>query len=374
MYLIVLILILVILIQLNSLTLEKFMTTEVISKSKGIVDPLPSNVYFSSIKDIKPVKQPIEIEFNMLKKGLKGFINNESLTPENFSLTNSNDVNMDSQIEYVILRTFTKYVNKNIKNRNYNPSETIKSDITTIAPEIYKFSIFFVLFEKTTSFSIPITISGNINNTKGIINFKTINYNFTQKQSNIKARNELTNDFRIKNSLHLLPPYLSDEPILMSEKEFKDAYKKLKVKKEEQDSYQCFGIPSNTAIDRDGCIQQGGIWDKSVILPEECPYYQRNKHYPNKRGGDKGGYCELPSGMQRVGYRYYSADPEHKPFCYNCKSELELKSTIGKCCEEQKDNNKYPKLNGIPDYKFPGDSYDRLSNKGLLNNKGLSVT
>ena len=38
----------------------------------------------------------------------------------------------------------------------------------------------------------------------------------------------------------------------------------------------------------------------------------------------------------------------------------------------QKNQKLYPELNGIPDYKFPGDSYERATFKDILNSKSLS--
>jgi hypothetical protein len=116
-----------------------------------------------------------------------------------------------------------------------------------------------------------------------------------------------------------------------------------------------------------------GYWDKKCMKDEECPFYESNKNYPNKRGGciRKTGYCELPEGMQHMGYRSYinpSEYSEYKPLCYNCKSKDEWKalSKLGQCCEEQKDRKKYPNLK-TPDYVFEGDIHDRMQAKEYNN-------
>jgi hypothetical protein len=72
------------------------------------------------------------------------------------------------------------------------------------------------------------------------------------------------------------------------------------------------------------------VWDKRCKSHKECPFFQANKNYPNYFGGCVDGYCEMPIGVKRVGYRQYSGTP----LCYN---------------------------NSCPDYAFPLDSFSRLS-------------
>ena len=104
-----------------------------------------------------------------------------------------------------------------------------------------------------------------------------------------------------------------------------------------------------------------GILDQPCKKDEECPFYKGNKNYENKFGKCKNGYCELPSNMKSLGYRYFSPDDLFKPLCYNCDSKDFLITTdLRDCCEEQFDKTKYPFLNG-PDYAFDGDYKDRYN-------------
>jgi hypothetical protein len=74
------------------------------------------------------------------------------------------------------------------------------------------------------------------------------------------------------------------------------------------------------------------IWDRRCEKNEECPYYQKNKHYNNYRGGCLDGYCEMPVGMSNVSYRIGTG----KPYCHGSIT-----------CQEN------------PDYAFELDSFQR---------------
>ena len=109
-----------------------------------------------------------------------------------------------------------------------------------------------------------------------------------------------------------------------------------------------------------------GFWDRRCLTDDECPYTGANKNYTNQRGRcvKTTGYCEIPAGMQHLGYRHYldpEKYPEHKPLCYNCKStdKWDPLTKLGQCCEEQKDRTKYPFLKS-PDYAFEMDIHDRM--------------
>ena len=52
---------------------------------------------------------------------------------------------------------------------------------------------------------------------------------------------------------------------------------------------------------------------------------------------------------------YHNTVPGKKPMCYNCSSKEWLSmTTLGDCCEEQKDSKRYSFLKG-PDYAFKND-------------------
>ena len=119
-----------------------------------------------------------------------------------------------------------------------------------------------------------------------------------------------------------------------------------------------------------------GLWDRPCLGDKECPFYKKNHNYPNNFGGcDKEyGFCELPRGMQNLGYHdYYPYDNKEKhcqkynpkPLCYNCKTvnrtdEWKPVTLLDDCCEEQKNKSEYPYLHG-PDYAFRGDTTERIN-------------
>ena len=119
-----------------------------------------------------------------------------------------------------------------------------------------------------------------------------------------------------------------------------------------------------------GKPKKTGVWDRPCKKNEDCPYYKSNKNYRNNYGGcDKSsGKCLLPLNMVSIGYHYFYPEKEFEPLCYNCNSDEWMPSTnLNKCCEEQKNKNKYPFLKGNPDYAFKHDFQER-TNSYLQNN------
>ena len=86
-------------------------------------------------------------------------------------------------------------------------------------------------------------------------------------------------------------------------------------------------------------------WDSRCVENEECPFYLKNKNYPNTRGGCINGYCEFPIGLKRISYKkYYEVINENNyPRCEGCDDD-----NI-KCCEEQ--GADHDNFNG-PNYIF----------------------
>lgn len=72
----------------------------------------------------------------------------------------------------------------------------------------------------------------------------------------------------------------------------------------------CVDKPSST---KEECP---GTWDARCENNEDCPYFQKNKRYANYFGGCIDGYCQMPLGVKRIGYRIASGEP----LCYgNCE-------------------------------------------------------
>lgn len=110
-----------------------------------------------------------------------------------------------------------------------------------------------------------------------------------------------------------------------------------------------------------GYEKPDGIWDKPCQKDEECIFNGSNKNYKNNFGKCNNGKCELPLGMEILGYKYYIPEKQYEPLCYNCKSKYwKFTTELGYCCEEQKDRNKYPFLKS-PDYAFKNDHLTRMN-------------
>jgi hypothetical protein len=108
--------------------------------------------------------------------------------------------------------------------------------------------------------------------------------------------------------------------------------------------------------DRDafGAKKPGGpdVWDEPCKHNTDCPYFQANKRYPNYRGGCIAGYCELPMGLKRVGYRKYYQGDESFPLCHGCPSNVKAQQA---CCAQGSTSA------DSPDYAFELDHYERAA-------------
>ena len=116
-------------------------------------------------------------------------------------------------------------------------------------------------------------------------------------------------------------------------------------------------------------LNQIGIWDGPCQKDEECPFYKVNKNYDNDLGGCNNGYCEMPLGTTRIGYKKYADEP----YCYNCPI-----GTDSRCCQQQYLDSKKDESRILsPDLVFIGDcESDNLMRKNptnieALNEKGL---
>lgn len=84
----------------------------------------------------------------------------------------------------------------------------------------------------------------------------------------------------------------------------------------------CFdadGLPHNldgVHIER-ACKDVGGTWDKPCAFDFECPFFGANKTLQTLRGGCNSGYCELPMGVARTGFKTY--DRSSTPACHGCE-------------------------------------------------------
>lgn len=148
---------------------------------------------------------------------------------------------------------------------------------------------------------------------------------------NVTLASQLRND---ENGIYTVVSVNDDAQKTLLQKTSKDAYEQYALQAGTANElidpmYVCFTNPSIkirglclSDYDLNGKKKSSrDIWDKPCKYDQECPFFQANKSYPNYRGGCINGYCEMPIGIERVGYRGIGS--ESKPFCSNCPDSLE---------------------------------------------------
>ena len=108
--------------------------------------------------------------------------------------------------------------------------------------------------------------------------------------------------------------------------------------------------------DKYTCEKLNYHWDKPCLFNDDCPFYKSNKNYPNEFGKCIDGFCEMPLGIKRNGFRKY----ESNTLCHNCPFENPF------CCNMNK-------LMASPDIAFANDRLERLKNKTELNARKIIV-
>lgn len=205
-------------------------------------------------------------------------------------------------------------------------------------------------------------------------------YNPTQKNTISSSNSSDSSNFgveyfRIKNPFHLNQPFFTSEDKVLPPDNKQESI----LAHHQQDlikpKYRCFEGSGDTqgSANKEECDLRDGYWDKPVTRDEECPFFMANKNYPNRLGGvdPNGNRCEMPIGTKRIGYRFISADPAHKPWCYGCRiGKNGDPGGIGPCCDEQLNKDLYPNL-ASPDFAFNSDTLERgqfwkeLSERGI---------
>jgi hypothetical protein len=208
------------------------------------------------------------------------------------------------------------------------------------------------------------------------------NTTFTAKPLGDMSGNEdFQNFYAIKNTLYLMDPFLTTGKDMIITNEMKNNFQlklnEIELLRDEERSkagtcYTIDNVQNNNS--KEDCINSGNFWDYPPNNPNDCPYFSANQNYPNNFGGLDGDKCTLPKNMKLIGYRNYSADPQYAPVCYNCNPNITSKmlgeGTLGFCCDDQKDNTKYPRLQS-PDYAYQDDQemrnkyFDSFSMLGL---------
>ncbi len=146
--------------------------------------------------------------------------------------------------------------------------------------------------------------------------------------------------FHIRNKYHLFAPFLDDS------RSSRKAEISSKVGNYQVGNYpgnyqapkapRCYDqtVTQDLASTPGKCSEYDGVWDSPVTRSEECPFYDPTR---GKGGVLKNGYCEMPTNVQRKGYRYYDINPDHQPHCY-CErkgrkvDDVAVEQYIGPCC------------------------------------------
>lgn len=96
-------------------------------------------------------------------------------------------------------------------------------------------------------------------------------------------------------------------------------------------------ITSPTTEIKSVCLAQGGLWDSPCTADDQCPFFQRNKRYPNYRGGClTSGWCEMPLGVTQPSFKTSVGDPA-------CHGQMDGHDSHDRCM----------------DIAFPLDEYER---------------
>ncbi len=181
----------------------------------------------------------------------------------------------------------------------------------------------------------------------------------------------------------VLEQQLKRDILLLTEEQEKEYIEDRKVERELENKYKCFHPRGRFGElerykSRQYCtsyhpeVDGVGVWDKPCEEDSECPYYKANLNYSNEFGGCKEGKCEMPLGVDRVGYK--KIQKPNTPMCYNCQDKSQIGLNKHKCCHQQLNviNSETSNLKSA-DYMFYNDSKIRKDNKIILQTLGLKA-
>ena len=254
--------------------------------------------------------------------------------------------------------------------------------------------------QKYQNFTIYLDLNMNFNESNNMFTLKindlaliSTSNNYNLITNNIIQEGYLkpinVDQSKLKNIASTAKPYdifdENDIPSNYFDDEFKkqhmDKYQYNKAVNDKEDKKKCFAVVNGKSKElpfenKMHCesyhsnIDQIGIWDGPCQINDECPFYQSNKNYKNEFGGCNLGYCEMPLGVTRIGYKKYTKD---EPYCYNCPE-----GSDSKCCQQQyldskKDENRIlsPDLIFIGDCENDSQYRKDPNNMKLLSEKGL---
>ena len=364
----------------------------------GIMREINSNVLFSQEDELSN-EQMIIILNKMKNMSFKfKFKNEDGIDDKDYNKL------LFTRIKYEIITIINQLIIKNKFYNQYHEYKFLKIINTRLLNKKQVFNIkqnkFYLLIGKENAYQLfriyfKISISNqsgnftiNIDNSEliGIELPEDITIKNNKTESNITSENILGT-----NNTYLNPSYSKfddkfkrfDIPETLFQKQYQtlemERYRKHLAEDKYKRDHKCFAFLNNESIEleryqnKKTCtsfhpeVDQNGIWDAPCQIDTDCPFYQANKNYENNFGGcdDDSGYCQMPLGLKRIGYKKYD---KSKPLCYNCPTKEE------DCCLKQyndiQDGNS--KLLS-PDLAFINDKAARLKQKDILSEKGLQV-
>ena len=328
------------------------------------------------------IKESEKIKFNNLKV--------EAIKSSNYSFwdnTTGNSININLLDRYIflIIRNINYIIDKEkissdylfkyfiLIDRNYidimksKEKELFKIKVILNIYRFFKFSGFQLLclfmIQNKSLIILEIKIIGNFSDGDIVMSkFDSIAKFFTLKQINPFFFNQTY--FKIlnsENSSKIDLGYLldiKDTPIIFPQnKQLYILWKRYfeMINYLYSFSFKCFGSSGNNIFEclsnksPSGIVKKAGVWDRPCQDNYECPFYKANKNYENNFGGCQNGYCQMPIGIERIGYHFFTK--LYNAFCYNCKEFNNIN-----CCQDQLKNlDKYKGLKS-PDYAFFFDS------------------
>lgn len=326
-----------------------------------------------------------KIDQNTIDKlNKKTYINNEIFNPNKDFYVKyiDSEINEINILNNYFIDTFNKIYFKFFK-KLYKQYDSIKNKFLIYKYKIlnmyqfnniYFFELIFELIKINGLIITELFITSYIYNGKiflkpiVLIGFKTLdeillknnsNHSYNDNYNIIKSVN---NDGMINNK---------NIPKILNKRKF-EIEKNINLKK----NYNCFNnnlnnkniLRSNSKQNCEsnyniyGIRKNFGIWDRPCVSDNECLYYKSNKNYLNEFGKClDNGYCENPINVKNISYHIFSESK--KPLCYNCNNNTwNVDTELNDCCEEQKNKEKYPFLEG-PDYAFKNDLIKRFNHK-----------
>jgi hypothetical protein len=332
---------------------------------------------------------------NLINNIPKKIISNdytEVFEPKNYSIYSNNygtKFNIEDVLQFmlpsknIILNSINIYLKKNYRKYHCNTlkmctPKIIKRSLIKLEKNkhnSYRITFSCELYINNKSYSHILAVVTEIINNKHYINKISLIGNRFQDKINLLPGTDNITDYvniynsTLKNKYNTNKTYYRDSneniKIIPNENTINNILKK----KNENKLYSCVGKTAYNKTECESDINElglktiKGVWDKKCKYHIECPFYQANKNYPNRRGGCIDGKCEFPLGIKKISFRKYNS--KSNPLCYNCKSSYN-------CCNQQKNKQIYPKIK-TPDYIFKNDFKERNKFKNILFKNKLNI-